>query len=718
MAADDGGILKIGTEVDLSRLQSGMAEAQARVTAASAQMAEAQSAFGKAAAQGSEQAAAALKFYQTELASAQSALSGFTATEEQETVALRSNISARMAASAELRLLEGNLMGSTRAAGAFLSTTLGLGPVLQAAFPIFGALALADVLGQMINKVVTLIEDAATFREAWTNALKIVAEQGELQVRIWEKTSQLQHEAAVREHPLGAFAQDTIDAQRAIEGLNGAIQKQAEHIADLRRRQAERAPNDWLYAQDQRSGSFTPEIDAAQAKLETLKQQLGEAQQELGKAKATLTDKQAEADKKAANAARESLAQRLAFEQETGRLIDEEARKEEQAYKQAAAAAREHLNQVSEYTRHVQSLMKEDDRASQEYHRTYEEGLEKVAESQAKAKEIQDQQNASITEASIAFQVATGQMSRLAAAHALAAVHADEYRKKLADLRAELERINADQNLTQTQKNEKGQGVQNQITQVSGQQQTTAIADATQQAQLAAQPWINAATQIEDAWVGAFNKILEGGRQSWQAGRKAAEQMTMALIQDAEKWVEKKLEGYLRDEIAYIASQIKKSTADATAASTQISLATSTAAAVAAAKATEVAGNAATAQSFAGLAAVEAAAEAAPAGPVAAIVAGAEMYAAISPYVAMASFDTGGIIPKDGMIMAHEKEAVLPAQLTSFLMTAAGGGSQTGQAKPGIRDINFSPTYHSNGNAGRASIRDFHKVLRQANLIT
>lgn len=63
-----------------------------------------------------------------------------------------------IASSAALSTLEGKFGSNTRAAGRFLSTTLGLGPALQAAFPIFGAVALIGVLGVMvaaIDKVVT-----------------------------------------------------------------------------------------------------------------------------------------------------------------------------------------------------------------------------------------------------------------------------------------------------------------------------------------------------------------------------------------------------------------------------------------------------------------------------------------------------------------------------------------------------------------------------------
>jgi hypothetical protein len=64
-----------------------------------------------------------------------------------------------MAAAASLRVLEGNFQGSTRAASAFLATTLGLGPILQVAFPVIGALALIEILGR-IPQAFDKIEDS------------------------------------------------------------------------------------------------------------------------------------------------------------------------------------------------------------------------------------------------------------------------------------------------------------------------------------------------------------------------------------------------------------------------------------------------------------------------------------------------------------------------------------------------------------------------------
>ena len=104
------GVITVGTQVNVGPLRTAMAEAEAAVKQALANMAAAQAEFGKAAAQGYAPAIAILKQYEAELRSAQSALSALASAEEKETAALRSNISERMAASAALRSMEGQVM--------------------------------------------------------------------------------------------------------------------------------------------------------------------------------------------------------------------------------------------------------------------------------------------------------------------------------------------------------------------------------------------------------------------------------------------------------------------------------------------------------------------------------------------------------------------------------------------------------------------------------
>lgn len=60
-------------------------------------------------------------------------------------------VGSTMAASTALRVMEGAM--PLRAAASFLSTVQGLGPALQLAFPIFGAIALAEVFGKIAGTV-------------------------------------------------------------------------------------------------------------------------------------------------------------------------------------------------------------------------------------------------------------------------------------------------------------------------------------------------------------------------------------------------------------------------------------------------------------------------------------------------------------------------------------------------------------------------------------
>src|SRR5690349_1299385 len=82
-------------------------------------------------------------------------------------------ISEHKAASAAMKLFEGNFTNNRRAADSFLLTMRGFGPVLQAAFPVIGALAFVGIVTEVANKVHEFIKNmreapekiSGTFRE-------------------------------------------------------------------------------------------------------------------------------------------------------------------------------------------------------------------------------------------------------------------------------------------------------------------------------------------------------------------------------------------------------------------------------------------------------------------------------------------------------------------------------------------------------------------------
>lgn len=180
--------LLITTQVDLSgaqALSAGVVAAMTKVIAAQQAVNEQARALkdtyaslGAAAAQGSSQAAAAIAEEMGVLAEAKIALeqareayTALSAAKNADTEATVANtaatgtgIGATRAATAAIGLAEGRLMGSTRAAGAFLATTLGLGPALQAAFPVIGALALLSVLYQIGKEAYTLYQNIANLK--------------------------------------------------------------------------------------------------------------------------------------------------------------------------------------------------------------------------------------------------------------------------------------------------------------------------------------------------------------------------------------------------------------------------------------------------------------------------------------------------------------------------------------------------------------------------
>src|ERR1700674_3245734 len=163
-------IFDLTTVVNLEPLTTGMTQAVASVQSAAASIAASLMKDGESA----DAAASALKNLgyaasevKAALASSNVNIGESVIAEDALASATRSGISERMAASASLRVLEGNLQGSSRAAGAFLASTLGLGPALQAAFPVIGALALFGILEQIGTKIGEMIDKPEKIRLEW-----------------------------------------------------------------------------------------------------------------------------------------------------------------------------------------------------------------------------------------------------------------------------------------------------------------------------------------------------------------------------------------------------------------------------------------------------------------------------------------------------------------------------------------------------------------------
>ncbi len=707
------GTLQVGTQVNLGGLRAGFAEAEAAVKQASANMAAAQAQFGSAAERGNAQAAAALKLYQTELQSAQSALNGFAATEERETQVLRSNISARMAASAELRVLEGNLMGSTRAAAAFISTIPGVGAALQVAFPLFGALALIEVLVTMGEKIAKLADDFDGLRKISDEAFKEMAKSEQELITLTEEHARITRGLQVAQAELasgragrsaaGAAAGDAFDVSVATNNLKileGQIKATQATYDDLLERsketKTELTPLGGVFGGPAGGVTTAPteEAKTAATQLGKVYTDLAVQQQQAENLRGVIAEKQTEM----------TLRQKEGQE-DLGRASEEAARKwqtllsqVQKSSEEVARTTREISNQQIEYWSRLkqESDLANDPSSIQLISKESRDQLEVLKQ---QTEQYRLQADAKIKAASETYrgveqrtqtQVQTGALSPLSRISILQQAAAQEYAAQL-DAIQKKEALDAGY----LQKYQEDINQEAAISQAYYQKQAQLARQAQQQI---AQPWVQAASQVENAWIGAFNKILVGGQQSWHALRDAGQQMTLALIDDAERWLLKKLETYAIDKIEAIIS----------ARTTQTSIAAS---------------NVATAESYAAVAATAAAASVAGiplVGPGLAVAAASAMEASLQGFAAMAAFDRGtSYIPRDGMAMLHKGEAVLPPPQTQALLSAlSGSGSQSGQAKPGIRDINFTANYHQAGARSNLSRRDFYNLLRRSNLVT
>jgi hypothetical protein len=253
--------LNFETRVDLSGLNEGAAAATAvlgklgdntktvMTSAAEAtnRLADAQRQLGAAAAQGNEAAAAIIAEYQAAVDAATASVGTLSAAEAKETTALRGSMSARMAASAEIRVLEGNMMGATRAAGAFLTMIPGVGAALQSAFAVFGAVALLEVLVQIGEAFATAFDLGGERARAMDTEIanvtldirrstdelelqiqKLAQEQAKLEKKPFNGTQLVLDEAAVAADRLSERLEHVYEQElKVVKAMGGSVPERA-----------------------------------------------------------------------------------------------------------------------------------------------------------------------------------------------------------------------------------------------------------------------------------------------------------------------------------------------------------------------------------------------------------------------------------------------------------------------------------------------------------
>lgn len=133
------------------------------------------------------------------------------------------------AASAAIRGLEGSM--SIRAAERFLSTFQGIGPVLQAAFPVFGALAFVEIIGRMTEKVGELYNAWNPVVHAQKESLEILKQSIPELEKLTRETARLTEQSRRREFGTAyalrlesdTSSHDAASDQRTIDRLRAQI---------------------------------------------------------------------------------------------------------------------------------------------------------------------------------------------------------------------------------------------------------------------------------------------------------------------------------------------------------------------------------------------------------------------------------------------------------------------------------------------------------------
>jgi hypothetical protein len=633
----------------------------------------------------------------------------------QEMIASTSHsaVSGIQATSGAVRLFEGN--GGIRAVETFVSKTLGLGPALQAVFPIIGGLAFAEVVGKIIGKVDELYDDLLTFKTLAADVSKGVAASGDEIAAAWGKTRETLHAVGTRDNPFGTLKVDIVDAETGLRVL------QARAVAmkkDLDALNSVKSSGNFI-------GNGTNEeendldIQGQQSNLEKINAQIGEQkariadlESQASKVSTKIQTKDASTGNKAAEARLRAMEEERESEEQEGKLgakadhdywaarIGEFARgsaeyaaiqkkitaddvegaraaheaiakfKGEQAHQSAGDPAKQ--DEIAEGMAKVQAAAREQ---GEDVWRTGErwDGYNKAV---AAGQEIATRTQMTLAEGALRIRESAGGVTSLGAAQQLAAIHTKEHTDRLKELEAELAKLKAEgANLKPGDKGyeenaTKQQGAQNAITQeqgsgkVQGQQDQAAIAAGM------AKPYLSAFDSINDGWMKVQNAIIAGHRNIGRTAVQAAQGMVSSAAAAGEKWLANKARHYIMDVMLHRVAETQK-VAATTASATSIAAAQTTAAA--AGHVSLAALNVGSATSYAAVAAAGAAASQAfiPfVGPALAVAAGASTFAAVAgTFVPLAAYEQGGVVGgSPGMavpILAHSGERVLSNSQTN-----------------------------------------------------
>lgn len=665
---------------------------------------------------------------------ATASVSGY-ATATERTVAAQTHVVPQFAAaSGALRELEGNFDHNIRAAERFLSTTLGLGPILQAAFPVVGALAMGGVLVDIGEKLGKFASDAAALgRElggGWLDGA--VAQVTGLAKEIKQTDDEMLKLAGDRDRLQGrqntqdveqAQLQTQIDTYKKLTaglGPENAKNAQAYARAAAEAQAAGQRAADALHAEQ-----LQKQIDA----LEKIKQLHVESYEAIEKEinsqfeqdrVGSVGIEKLRKDQELANSQyQDALKQQMVLIQEKNNLLlkgqvaeEREDRaagrgvgKPNEVHKLVAQEglddAREKLQQLKADTRDVEENFQKTIDGPFKAIANSEELIHKNAEANARAyreraQAAEDAAQASIREAEAQHNIAIaqinaaeaqGSLTRAGADHAKAAADAELYRQKLEALQKQLDQLIV--------ASEQYKRVLREGEQVKGQQQVSQISDQSKTAQDLAAPFIKATDSINQVWLSMQNKLIFGTRH---IAREFAN-MGVSMLESVAASFEKMLVKQLQYEIqAVIAHQVAKRTQ--TAADQEAAAQADTLNRQSALKEEFIHAKVAATGAFKGVMS-----HVPP--PLNAILAPVAAAAAFTGTLAVGAFEKGGIIPNTGLALVHEGEGVMPRNLTNLLSSVANNYSTHSSSVAlshtsnfnGITERNFRDMARRNGEA-------------------
>lgn len=804
--------LSFETRVDLSGLESGMSAASSTVNAGAQKMAQAMSvakneaaALGQAykvmgtmAAQGNQQAIDAIAKHIVATDNAKAAVKALASVEEASIPVAASAAGSQKlyaasidkvasaashtvpqiaAASGAIRVLDGAL--PIRAVERFAVTTLGLGPILQAAFPVIGAIALGEVVVGMGEKLYTAFDlggvrarkTAEEIRgvnleiDRSTNALNVQID------RLQQEEARLEHkpfngmklvldEAAEAADQLAHRLETVIDRERkAIAGMSSSLPQLLAGGSQTKYEQTmlnehQKYLGDAKNTQDQLNESVSygnslqtrlADLKDKQAlsnqqtegivrdysnEINAVQQLISWQQQEQANVKATIALNQQQASTQTSKDARGDA--ELANKAAAARLkaMEEEYNAEKLIHSVTLVDEFDFWNQrlylftagSQQYDTIIGKMAQIAESGATKAHAAIEKlkgeqkkessgaGDDTVARGQAeidkwilqtaedathggdrwreynselaKSSEISAQMAANLQLAHINQELAIGTIDKSAASAQIAAIHTAEYTSKLKALEEQLKRINSDTALKPNEQAAQSQAVQNAISNLKGGHAVQGLQDTTTQAQAMAAPYLKAFDTINSGFLQVQRQMIMGTRSISRDFANMGANLVVSVAGAWEQMIAKQLAMEIRSLAIHAVTKQGQVAIDQTAAaqSQLIQHESAIKEALVDAKLAAVKGW------KAGMSLPP---------PANFIAAPAFAAAAFTGAIALAAFETGGIVPNTGIAMVHANEAVLPAPLTNFLMNAA-----TSNTSNNSTSANMTVNNHGMSDAG------------------